>query len=262
MSEATKTNIAVYKTSEYDVFKKLLGNRDVTEERVSAIVDSIKKIGLMCSPILVNEKMEIIDGQGRYEACKRLSLPVYYIAQANAGIEECIAMNIKMRNWIIDDYVKSYADRGFEAYKELILLHSKYPYLGYNDIAKIMCATADNGGVRKRIVNGTYEIKNYSKGIGCLSFIDEMHEKIESISCKKSTVYSVLMGLYYFDLIDVDRMIEQFNKYSSSTYIGDVDSCLNYLQEVYNYNKKSRFRFKDNYNNMMDMKKGINRKEG
>lgn len=250
-----ETNIKVFTTKDYDSFKKLLGNRDVSEERVVAIVNSIKAVGYMPAPILANTELEIIDGQGRLEACKRLNLPVYVIIKEGIGIEECITMNIKMKNWVIDDYVKSYADRGFETYQKLVDLKSEYPYFGYLDLAKIMSGVQDNGGVRKRLVKGIYQISDYSLGCKCIEFIDAMHEKIERIACKKSIFYSVLQGLFYNDLIDVDRMIEQFNKYECAMYVGDVDSCLNYLQDVYNYRKHSTFRFKDNYLTKMETKR-------
>ena len=35
-------------------------------------------MGFIKNPIVVNEKMEIIDGQGRFEVCKEKGLPIYY----------------------------------------------------------------------------------------------------------------------------------------------------------------------------------------
>ena len=107
-----ETEFKIYKTGELCKFKRLLGNRDITESRVSAIIDSIEKVGYQPVPILVNEKMEVIDGQGRLEACKRLGLPIYYIVKNGIGIDECMSMNIKMQNWTIYDFIKSRAEQG------------------------------------------------------------------------------------------------------------------------------------------------------
>ena len=66
----------VKSTTKYKIFKKLLANREVTQTRVNNIIDSIQRVGYVTSPIIVNEKMEIIDGQGRLEALQELNLPV------------------------------------------------------------------------------------------------------------------------------------------------------------------------------------------
>ena len=58
----------VYKTDDLRRFRMLLNNRQVTESRVKAIMKSIRDNGYLISPIITNEKFEIIDGQGRYTA--------------------------------------------------------------------------------------------------------------------------------------------------------------------------------------------------
>ena len=76
-------------TTDYSIFKTLEGNRAVKDHRVDKIVKSICNIGYVTSPILVNEKMEVIDGQGRLQALERLGMPVEYIIHEGVGIEEC-----------------------------------------------------------------------------------------------------------------------------------------------------------------------------
>ena len=256
----TKTNKVIYTTKDYQDFKKLLGNRDVTEERVNAIVSSIRKIGYMTSPIIVNKSFEIIDGQGRFEACKILGLPIEFVIESNAGIEECIAMNIKMKNWKTEDFIKSYADRGFKDYQEIISLHDKYPYHSYITIAKIMKGTLDNGGVQKKLKDGTFSIDNRSAGLMILNFLDKLTPTVANLSGRDTIIYDTLTGLVLYDLIDLDRMVSQFIRYSStnSSYMGDVDSCLDALQYIYNYNKKTKIRFKDKYITIADSRRVAN----
>ena len=70
-----KSSEEMFRTTDYDAFKRVLGNRKVLEDRVSKILASFDKIGYIPVPIIVNEKFEVIDGQGRLEACKRRGLP-------------------------------------------------------------------------------------------------------------------------------------------------------------------------------------------
>jgi ParB-like chromosome segregation protein Spo0J len=64
----------IFETRDYGMFKRLKGNRDITTNRVAIIKASIENIGYISNPIICNENMEIIDGQGRYEACKELEI--------------------------------------------------------------------------------------------------------------------------------------------------------------------------------------------
>lgn len=253
-----KSNVIVYETHNYIQFKKLLGNRAITEERVKAIVDSINQIGQRMSIIIVNKNMEIIDGQGRLEAFKRLGLPVFYVIDSDAGIDECIAMNIKMKNWNLGDFVKSYADRSvkehkFEDYAVLVELHDKYSFLSMRTIANIMNGTIYNGSCDKPIKNGSYKISHLEEGKKCLDFLSTIHPSLGQVACRNSSVYDVLQGLFFNKLIDTQRMTEQLGKYASEcgSFLGNTDSCLTALQKVYNYKKRQPTYFKDKYIEIM-----------
>lgn len=67
-----KKTTNVYETTNYSKFKKMLDNREVSPNRVQKIVKSIDQVGYVMSPIIVNEKMEVIDGQGRLAAAGRV----------------------------------------------------------------------------------------------------------------------------------------------------------------------------------------------
>ena len=79
------TQIVVYETTDYEQFGKLKGNRNINEAQVIGIRNSIEKIGYQPVPILVNERLEVIDGQHRLEAARTLGIPIYFIIQKGAG---------------------------------------------------------------------------------------------------------------------------------------------------------------------------------
>ena len=68
------------------------------------------------SPILVNEFMQIIDGQGRFTALKELNRPIQYMIYKGGTVEDCRVMNNAMTNWNSGDYIASYAVGGNESY--------------------------------------------------------------------------------------------------------------------------------------------------
>ncbi len=68
----------INKTYNYDKFGDLDGNRKLNQSNLNWIIESMRK-KYNPIPIIVNKKMQVIDGQHRLEACRRLNLPVFYL---------------------------------------------------------------------------------------------------------------------------------------------------------------------------------------
>lgn len=175
----TKADFEVRKTNDYSKFKKLLGNREVQEKRVTQLMTSIKENGFLNSSIIVNEKMEIIDGQARCEALKRLEMPIFYCIHKGAGLKECIDLNIKQGNWTLADYCGSYAANGNENYIRLIKLMNTVK-TQYSSCYAIAWGRIASGGF------GTDDIKNgkaiisekqYNQVLMCKDLIDLVTKK-------------------------------------------------------------------------------------
>lgn len=109
----------VYEETDYSVFKRLDDNRDVFSKRVEKLIASISERYIL-NPIIVNEKMEIVDGQGRFEARKSMHLPIHYIVVPGATSADCRRMNKYNTRWTQLDYAKSYAKGGNENYVRLL----------------------------------------------------------------------------------------------------------------------------------------------
>ena len=97
----------IFETDEYDAFRKLEDNRGVLESRVDKLTASFSEKEIL-NPIVVNEKMEIIDGQGRFEACRRLGLSIKFIIVHGATVDDCRRMNQYNTKWNSNDFIQSY----------------------------------------------------------------------------------------------------------------------------------------------------------
>jgi hypothetical protein len=120
----------IHETRDYDQFVLMNNNREQTQGHVERIKQSFEEVGNLTAvnPILVNEKMEIIDGQHRYLACKELGVPVFYTVREGLGINDARQMNILHRSWIADDYALSYANSGNESYKKYLKIREDYGF--------------------------------------------------------------------------------------------------------------------------------------
>lgn len=114
----------IYEEDNYGVFVRLEDNRNVLSTRLRKLVVSITEKWIL-NPIIVNEKMEIIDGQGRFEALKSLHKPIPYIVSYGATSEDCRRMNKYNTRWTVLDFANSWAKSGKEPYILLLLTNKK-----------------------------------------------------------------------------------------------------------------------------------------
>jgi len=127
----------VYKTSDLSIFKQIDGNRIPNLQHVKRLADSIRVYGMKCNPILVNEKMEVIDGQHRLMAAKEANSFVYYIIVNGYALKEVHTLNLNQKNWGKKDFMYGYADMGIESYIKLKKFIEKNEDFGFNDCVSL-----------------------------------------------------------------------------------------------------------------------------
>ena len=154
--EPKKTSIEItgntFRTSNYDMFKRLEGNRNVLQTRVKKIKANMERNGYIFNPIVVNESHEVIDGQGRLEALRLLNLPVDFVIAENTGLAQCVALNSGTTPWKLADFIESYCEIGNENYIRTKELIDKFPELGLQ--IKIAIITGKAPGDSTSVKNG------------------------------------------------------------------------------------------------------------
>lgn len=202
-----------YRTYDYAKFKTMRGNRKVAEKRVTTIMESIKQIGRLPTPIIVNEKMEIIEGQGRVEACKRLGLPIEYIIVVGATIEDCRVINQANTPWGEDDYIQSHIQSGNENYIRVKGLQD----IGFTnmDVFNFSYNYLQSGAVKRRTYSGgqfilTEETFNYVKENAetILSFTGFA----EILGVRREQVQACVYWLMRHKNIDIERLRKNIGK--------------------------------------------------
>lgn len=114
----------VYRTTNLEQFKSLSGNRVVNVSK--KLRDSIREHGV-ATPIKVNKKMEVIDGQHRLAVAKELNIPIEYeFDKTGISVAE---LNSTSKSWRLGDYIHQYATLGNMEYVRLANLLKQYPAL-------------------------------------------------------------------------------------------------------------------------------------
>lgn len=241
----------IFQTTDYSKFKVLLGNRDINERHVKTIENSYEKIGQLDLPILVNEKMEVIEGQHRLQACKNKGLPVYYTIQEGLGLEECQALNISSANWKLDDYIDSYAKQGVTSYLFLKQLGELHPWASLNDKAAALFRLAKMSG--SMIKKGNLEINERQLDIAhrTLNWVGPIMSNFTRTDFKGARCYltTALCLCYQYSLDSKNKInlarLEQIvvDKLDRSIGWSNTDSCMESLEACYNHGLKKGNRF-------------------
>lgn len=238
-----ESNIKVYETNDYEKFKTLTGNRTTDVRRIRKIEDSIKNVGYIHNPIIVNEKFEVIDGQGRLEALKKLHMSVPYVVQEGIGVKECISMNINQTNWKHIDYIKSYVDIGNQSYIYLYDLIKKFP-----NISTLVVEYAVSETIRfdvSSLMDGKFECTEaqYLNAFNKLQYLENFNFlDYKNINGRNWCFLYALCFCYDCKKVDNKKLIEKVRTYSYmiDAFVSQLQ-CLQLLEKIYNMKTRSEY---------------------
>jgi len=231
----------IFRTRDYSKFKFLHGNRDF-EEHGKKLLESVRRHGII-NPIVVNERMEIIDGQGRLYAAMQLGIEVPYIVVEGVGINECLDVNRTQTNWKLHDYINSFADRGFSDYVFLRQAMQEHPAIP----KETLCFTISgfNTYNAKKISSGNFNVydgKDKAKIKEGLDFLDEIisSKNIEkNIPGRKARFYIALLYSFGTDNFNKQRMKHALEKHIQNPDIcipfNTVSAAIRSIEKTYNY---------------------------
>jgi hypothetical protein len=150
----------VYMTYDYNIFKKMLGNRELNERHVFRLKKSIRE-NYIPNAIIVNQSMEVVDGQHRLKALSELGKPVYYRIIKDLNLDSVQRMNTNSRQWTLPEYLESFCQQGLSEYKiaKQFLVNTGFSM----DICLAMLLNKPYRTAQDRVnfMNGIFKIKDF-----------------------------------------------------------------------------------------------------
>lgn len=236
----------VYETSNYSIFKELEHNRDASQARVDKLVASFTE-GEIINPIIINEHLQIIDGQGRYEALKILGRPIKFIVSVGANIDDCRRLNLYNTKWTATDFVKSYANAGNANYINILSCQKacKQPF---RRILRLV--NKANGNVDKTIREGNLIFTKSD-----IQSVDEILKKIAEIKEALAFGFRLNDAFYIASRIMFEtksynhaRMLKMCKQCRGSfCQMSNLENMLKEFSRVYNFknDKQKKLYFED-----------------
>jgi len=159
-------NKKILKTFNYSQFKKIKGNREINDRHVNSLIKSIEEKGLIIHPAIVNEKMQVIDGQHRLAACEILHHPFYYYVLESGTINDVTILNQNRKNWGFTEWMNRYAEYNNIEYKIYKSLYEKWGFDHWSTIF-LLCRTKgyrSRAGLKDKFYDGTLKIETLEQG--------------------------------------------------------------------------------------------------
>jgi hypothetical protein len=232
----SNTKMTIEVTTEYKKFILINGNRIINKQKVKRLMETMTEYMAM-SPIQVNEKMEIIDGQHRFTALCNLGKPIYYYVVKGATIKDVQALNTHTDVWDHKDYVNSYVSTGNKNYAIYKQFKEKYG-LGTTTNLMLLTGTSSVGQEQKKFARGQFVVTDILEAEDIASKIVKMGQYI-SFYKDRSFAYAFMKALrnpkFNFEMFFTDKMEYQSRKLVKCS---NIVQYLTILQEIHNNRTK------------------------
>lgn len=233
----------ILSTKKYKIFKTIQGNRAVSDDHVRKLAASIARQNLLsANPIIVNEQMQVIDGQHRLLAAQSLGVEVSYVTVEGATIRVVQQLNAHQKQWALQDYAESYALQGNPHYQTLKKFYENQD-LPVSIAVWLLSGGRNNGGHLSRFKDGGFEVTTEEEAYEVVEKIKLFHEHTSPQVRRSRGFVRAMFALTHSPEIDWDRMSEKLGEYTKQipAYEG-VRDYLRTLEDIYNYKNKVRTR--------------------
>ncbi len=231
MSELLNTKI-------YSIFKLLPGNRPVDEKHVKKLIRAIESNDLLQeNPLQVTSAMEVIDGQHRLAAAKKLGKHVWYRIEEKLQVSDMIAMNSNSKNWSVNDYINYHLVAGAPGYQILSDFMVSNPLIPVSTILALVTEETHAGGSKiENLRRGVIDVSNMPFATAVANALGDFFNIIP-FAYERAFVLatSALLRAPGYDHVE---MIRQWELQSRS-----LKRCITVrhyadgLEEIYNYKK-------------------------
>jgi hypothetical protein len=189
---------------------------------------------LLVSPIIVNEKYEVIDGQHRLQISQELRLPVRYIVCEGYGLDQVHRLNQNSKNWQLIEFIKGYADMGNKEYIKFLDFLNTYNF----GVTSSMDLLGGHGGsTTNAIKDGSMVIKDYNKGCLLADYITEIGNHFEFYADQRFVKAVVRVSKkegFCFDTFLGKIQLKLLQKRA------DISDYVEQIEEVYNYKNRNK----------------------
>ena len=228
----------IFRTKDFGMFKFHDQNRGIIEGHVNRLYQSMLKNGwLHGSYVVIDRNGNVIDGQHRLKAAMKANIPVDYVVEKSAKVEEISKLNTNSRNWNIIDHLNYYVKLQNPHYVVLDKYMKNFPdfrptecmMLVKNSTSSSDRSTFERGEFKTRDMNLAYDwgrkilsLKPYFRGYNKSIFIRAMIRSFQSPQ------------------FDFDQFLRKVELRPMSIFMcSTIEDYITMIENIYNYYTKN-----------------------
>lgn len=221
-------------TKDYSIFKKIKGNRPIIPSHVKNLIKAMCKSYLL-TIVLVNEKMEVMDGQNRLDAIITLKLPVHFMIVPGYGMNEVQMLNELDKNWSSNTFMDSYCTLGFEHYITYRDFMRKYG-INHHETYSLL-SDSNSVGNSEIFFGGHFKVVNLPKATKIIDTIFSLEPFFSEY--KDRWFIFAMVRLLRNPNFDIEHFKKKLKRLSSRLVLcANADQYLLLIEDIYNYKAK------------------------
>jgi hypothetical protein len=225
-------------TTDYAKFKTLFSNRQINRQHFINLLESIASKNLLfLSPIIVNEKMEVIDGQHRLLAAENLGLEIFYIQSKGLDMGDVQLLNTNVKPWSMRDYVESYIAQGNKHYIYLTNFARQYG-LSLTTASAVLTLSEESTSCQspyKALKRGEFVVVDHNLARSFINFYAKASEYVEETTVRDRDYLRALYLVYSHEEIEQETFLQRLKTYGKPIFRrAGVREYLAQFEEVYN----------------------------
>lgn len=230
----------VYETENYDLFGKILGNRPISATSYQRLLHKIQNLNLLrCFPIVVNKKMEVIDGQHRLKVATEIGSPIFFIIEDDADIHHTREVNTVGSQWSQTDFLNNFIELDIKSYIEL----KKFREENANILSMpeaIFMFTGKKGEQQTHFRKGEMVVGDIDLREKTMSFLNKLYT-IRRDAAQDTYLQRIIYYLITNEVVSMSRLMEMFEKHPDKlAYLPKSEARMfAYLDEIYNFGLKN-----------------------
>lgn len=232
----------IQKTTNYKKFKKIRGNRKINKTYLTKLAQSIREKNMLPqNPIMVNDKMQILDGQHRLKVAEMINIPIYYVVISSGNLSDVQMLNTNVRGWTVSDFLESYIALGKKDYKDL-LDFAESNDLSISNSMYILAGGFQNNTVKSRLIrafrDGNFKVTHKSYAKEFAKRLGDISKFTEDNVWKDREFMKALEKAYYVVKHDalMDNLQRSGTKFRRRVTIKDY---IRDIEDVISYKKRS-----------------------
>lgn len=229
-------NMKLLTTTNYGLFIANDDQRQLDKNHVKRLAQSMEKVGFIPSkPIQCykrGEKLVKVDGHHRFHAAKALGIPIYYVIESEESQHMIAAENFLVKKWNGNDFVRTFANRGYKDYLDLLAYAEKSGLTISFSAQMLIGQQSSSNNAAQTLNQGTFKIKDRNQIEAFINLRSKVHCK-EIMHPRFVNAWS---KCYFVEEFDHSLFTHKCTINSSFlTTCNNEDQALSMIEQIYNH---------------------------